>query len=176
MWWQYHIIDATAPSERTTELNAMLIVAHKKFRIRAAIAVTLLYAVCILAPSAAFAFAPPGAAAHCLTEPLGAAHVPQEQAVAINDVQARGGKHIHSDDVQASGGHIHSDAGMPDQHSDADGKKSHGNCCGLFCVTAMTHEAAPALAAPPAAPLIGPGQDFQLAGRGPDRINRPPIA
>ena len=94
MWWQYPIVGATAPDPETTELNAMLIVSSKSFRIRAAVAVTLLYAVCILAPSAAFAFAAPDAAAHCLTEPLGAAHVHQEKAAANSGIQADGGTHV----------------------------------------------------------------------------------
>jgi hypothetical protein len=164
MWWQCPILDAhVRRNHETAELNVLL-GCNKRRRIRAAVAVSLLYVVCILAPSAALALAEPGAAAHCLTESsLGAAHVHHERAAPNNDVHADGGAHIHSD------------AGMPDRHSDADGKSHGGNCCGLFCVTAMPYEPALALAVPPAAALVGLGQDYQLAGRGLDRINRPPI-
>ena len=144
------------------ELSAMLFVASRSFRIKAAVAATLLYAVCILAPSAAMAFADPDATAHCLTEP-GSAHVHQQQPA------------THSHETADRTAHLHSDTSTPQKHSNADGKNHGGNCCGLFCVTALPHEPALALSAPPAAALSGPGADYELAGRGPDRINRPPI-
>jgi len=133
----------------------------KRIRFRAAIAVAALYAFCVLAPHAALALTQ--AAAHCLTEPHGAAHVHQEQAAATS--------HVHADGVA----HVHSDTGTPHNHSDADGRDHGGNCCGLFCVTALTHEPTPALSEPLAASLVGLDEFDQLAGRGPDRINRPPI-
>ena len=137
----------------------MSLLLKKTFRIKAAVAVVLLYAVCILAPSAAFAFADRDAAAHCLTEPLGAAHVHQ---AANGDVHAEGVAHIHSD------------TGTPDEHSDANGKSR--NCCGLFCVTALSQELGPALSGPSPTGLTSLALDYELAGRGPDRIHRPPIA
>lgn len=140
------------------------LVSAKRCRVRAAVAATLLYVVCVLAPSAAFAFASPDAAALCLTEPLGAAHVHQERVAATGDVHADGAMHIHSDPA------------APDQDSDATGKSRGGNCCGLFCITALAHEPGLALSLPPATILTGLGHHYELAGRGPDRINRPPIA
>jgi hypothetical protein len=141
----------------------MLSVFSKRFRIKAAIAATVLYAVCVLAPSAALAFGDRDATAHCLTDVPVAAHVHQPQPAAHNHDSADGTAHEHSD------------SSTPQKHSDADGKNHAGNCCGLFCVTALAHEPALALSAPPTAALSGPGGDYELAGRGPDRINRPPI-
>lgn len=145
-------------SERT-----MLSALDKALRIKAAVALALVYASCILAPSAAFAVAAPDAAAHCLTEPLGAAHVHREHAAPKS--------HVHAEVT-----HTHHETRAPQKSSDADGKAHGGNCCGLFCVTALAHEPVPALSAPPAVTLLGAGHDYRLAGRGPDRINRPPIA
>ena len=134
---------------------------NKRFRLKAALALAALYAFCVLAPHAALALT--NAAAHCLTEPHGAAHVHQEQASAKS--------HVHADGVA----HSHSDTGAAHEESGADGKSHGGNCCGLFCVTALAHEPAPVLFAPQAAPLVGPAAFYHLSGCGPDRINRPPI-
>ena len=140
--------------------SAMLSGLNKRFRLKAAVALAALYAFCVLAPHTALALAN---AAHCLTEPHGAAHVHQEQAATKS--------HVHADGMA----HAHPDTGTPQKDSDADGKSHSGNCCGLFCVTALAHEPALALFVPPAALLVGLGEFYQLAGRGPDRINRPPI-
>jgi hypothetical protein len=134
----------------------------RRSRIKAAITATLLYAVCVLAPSAALALSA-DAAAHCLTGPGGAAHVHQQQTAPHGDVAAGGAVHEHSDES------------APHQHSDADGKSHAGTCCGLFCVTALPHEPVLSLAVPPTAALDRPHGVYELAGRGPDRINRPPI-
>ena len=141
--------------------GAMLSGLSKRFRLKAAIALAALYAFCVLAPHAALALT--NVAAHCLTEPHGAAHV--------HNAPAKAAKHVHADGVE----HSHDGASAPNEHSDGDGKSHSGNCCGLFCVTALSHGPAPALFAPPAAPRVGPGAFYHLAGCGPDRINRPPI-
>jgi hypothetical protein len=141
----------------------MSLVYRKSLRIKAAIAATLVYALCVLAPSVALAFADSEATAHCLTQAPVAAHVHQQQPAA------------HSHGSFDGAAHVHSDEGTPQQHSGADGKNHAGNCCGLFCVTAIPHEPALALSAPPVAALAGLGAAYELAGRGPDQINRPPI-
>jgi hypothetical protein len=142
-----------------TESNTMSFAFDKGFRIRAAIATMLLYAVCILAPSAACAF---DMVAHCLAGPFGAAHVHQAGAKSA----------VHHNE----GTSIHSGAGKLDPHSDANEKGRGGSCCGLFCVTAIAHEPGVAAPVPPAIGSTGPGIAYELTGRGPDRINRPPIA
>lgn len=130
----------------------------KRFRMKAALALAVLYAACVVAPHAALAITQ--VAAHCLTEPQGAAHV---------HGPAKAAKHVHADGAE----HDHGGA-VPDEHSDAGGKSS-GQCCGVFCVTALPHEPVPTLAASMIARRIGPGAFYLLIGHEPDRINRPPI-
>lgn len=140
---------------------AMLSALKKKFRLKAALALAALYAVCVVAPHAALALT--GDAVHCLTEAHGSAHMHKDPTATKN--------HVHSDGVT----HSHHDTGLPEVPSDTGDKSHSGNCCGLFCVTALVHEPPLVISTPPAALLVGPGEFYRLAGRGPDRINRPPI-
>lgn len=148
----------------------MLVWLGNRLRCRAALALAALYAFCILFPVAAFALGGT-AAAHCLTE-TAPAHVHKAAAKAeTTHVHGDGSVHSHATPAQ----HRHADAGAA--HHDEDGaKQDHaGTCCGLFCVSAIAHEP-PAVAA---SAVIGmrtvASPDFALAGRGPFRINRPPI-
>lgn len=129
----------------------------KRFRRKAALTLALLYGFCILAPHAAMALT--NNAAHCLDDHVAA--------------------HVHNDPA-AQQPHLHADGsahqGAPHQHSGGDKKSHSGSCCGLFCVTAIAQEPGLALAAPPPAVATTPSLDYILAGRGPGRINRPPIA
>jgi len=138
-----------------------------QFRWRAALAVAVLYAVCILAPHAAMALGS-ASAAHCLTASSTLAHV-HKKASSSPHVHANGETHHHG-----SASHHHDDG---NQTSDENGKsKDHsGTCCGLFCVTAIAANDAIFLA-----PNLSLATDLQgtgdsLAGRGPGRLNRPPI-
>jgi hypothetical protein len=139
----------------------MLLVYKKTFRIKAAIAATLLYAICVLAPSAALAFSPQ--AAHCLTETQSAAHVHGDAAQAA--------PHIHDDGA----GDAHADSADAQNPSHTEDKARSNNCCGLFCVSALASEPAAALLASPTPALDGPTLTFRLDGREPSRIHRPPI-
>ena len=140
----------------------MLSVATKTFRIKAAIALAVLYAICILAPSAAFAFSDNPDVAHCLTEN----HV----AAAVHD---HGGKvHVHADGTA----HRHHDEGAPQKPSGDDGKGQAASCCGLFSVVAIAGEPGFALGLFSRAAAVLPVLCEALSGRGPERINRPPIA
>ena len=141
----------------------MLLVLKKGSRIKAAIAATLLYAVCVLAPSAALAFADPGATAHCLSDSQGAAHVHRDTAQAA--------PHVHADNTE----HAHADTLGAQNSSHTDGKARNSTCCGLFCISALASEAAAALLAAPASALHGPALTFHIDGREPGRIHRPPI-
>jgi hypothetical protein len=132
----------------------------RRFRFNAALALAAIYAFCVIAPHAALAVT--DTTAHCLTEPHGASHVHRAQAETRVHVHADGTAHAHGDTA-------------PHQQKDAD-KDHGGTCCGLFCVSALAHEPALTLSAPLAATPIGLGQQYELAGRGPERINRPPIA
>lgn len=130
----------------------------KTVRRKAAVTIAVLYALCILAPSAVLALN--SAAAHCLTDSNSLAHVHQDHAKA----------HVHSDGATDQH-HTHHDD-KPHKHSDAGG----GNCCGLFCSTALPSVANVGFAELPTAAKIDPVRADALTGRAPDRINRPPIA
>ncbi|HZL36769.1 MAG TPA: hypothetical protein VFC78_15730 [Tepidisphaeraceae bacterium] len=135
----------------------------KNFRMRAAILIALAYAFCALAPSAALALNSSPAAFHCLAE-LAGMSVPEDHASTYEP--------MHSTPHQ----HDHADKGVADKSSDSHGKAHTGNCCGLFCMSAMAHdpEITLTVSAPssPALPAVANG----LAGCGPSRLHRPPIA
>jgi len=129
-------------------------------RWRAALALIAIFAFCILVPSVALALT--NAAAHCFTETHSVAHV--HQVAAKTHVHADGVSHTH-----------HADENAPSKPADADDNTHGGNCCGLFCLTALTHEASNALVAPTAVIRTLPVLADSLSGRDPGRINRPPI-
>jgi hypothetical protein len=138
----------------------MLSAVAKTVRIRAAIVLAALYALCILAPAAAFAFSDNPAVAHCLTE----GHV---------GVHDHGGKaHVHADGTA----HQHHDDGAAPQPSGDDGKAPMATCCSLFSVVAISGEPVPSLEFYSLASVVQPPPGEALSGRGPERINRPPIA
>jgi hypothetical protein len=136
----------------------MLSVLTKTSRAKAAIVVAALYMLCILAPSAAFAFSANPTVAHCLTE----GHV---------GVHDHGGKvHVHADGAA----HQHDDDGVAPPSGDNE-KSRVATCCSLFSVVAISGEPGLSLGlySPPsiASPILADA----LSGRGPERINRPPI-
>jgi hypothetical protein len=139
----------------------------RRLRIRTALALVALYAVCILAPHAAMALS--ALPSHCLTDASLPAHIHTTSA----HTHAADAGH-HHDDHAAQAPHDHADASTPHKH---DGKSHPStNCCGVFCVSAMGCEpqaiSAPALMVSVSTPAL----DEALAGRGPGRINRPPIS
>lgn len=129
----------------------------RQFRFKAALALAALYAFCILAPHAALAFTHAANALPCLGESQGLAHVHKAATTT----------HVHAD------GTTHEHKGGKTQHSD--GKAQDANCCGLFCVTALTNDPGVVLVVPE----LGTPSLVALArappSRGPERINRPPI-
>jgi hypothetical protein len=132
-------------------------------RVRAAIALAALYAVCVVAP--ALALAGSTRAAHCLTDDQdGLAHVHAR-------AQAPSSMHAHGDGTL----HEHADHAAPAGGAD-DPPGLAGSCCGLFCISAVTGDAALPVAEPVHASRVLPLPDDRRAGRGPDRINRPPIS
>ena len=144
----------------------MLSALTKTVRVKAAIVLAVLYALCILAPAVAFALSDDPALAHCLTE----GHV------GIHDHGAKpehGGKlHVHADGTA----HQHHDDGAAPQSSGNDGKAAIATCCGLFSVVAIPGELLPNFGLHSLASVVLPVLADALSGRGPDRINRPPIA
>ena len=134
----------------------------KSFRIKAAIVLAVAYAFCVLAPTTGLAFADAAHAVPCLTDHhgLAAAH------------NHGGTTHVHTD----GNTHRHADNGASHKHSEGDGKAHPGNCCGLFCMSALATDPAVTLGTPAEATALFPAADTGPASRGPDRINRPPIA
>src|SRR6516162_7808533 len=128
----------------------MLSVFAKAIRVKGAIVLAALYTLCILAPSAAFAFSASPGVAHCLTE----GHV-----------------HIHADGTAHH--HDHDGAAPP---SGDDEKSRVASCCSLFSVVALPGEPGPSLGLYSPGSTVLPVLADALSGRGPERINRPPIA
>jgi hypothetical protein len=121
----------------------------KRLRRRAATLLVVLYAVCLLAPSAAFALADGPRQAHCLTQAdhgLAKAHFDHDSA-----------KHEH-----------------PQKSDDEQGQLK--NCCGLFCLTALT----PLLDLTIGQSLVGSTLvatlEDAVARSEPRRLDRPPIS
>ena len=148
----------------------MLSVPTKAFRIRAAIALAALYALCILAPSAAFALSDNPAVAHCLIEGHAGIHVHDGKT----HLDAT---HVHAIHLHADGNaHQHHDHGTAQEPAGDDGKGSVANCCGLFSVVAIPGEPGLALGSSTHVSAFVPSARDALSGRGPDRLYRPPIS
>lgn len=135
----------------------------KTFRTRAAILIALAYAFCVLAPSAALAIAANPASLHCLDELSGLSGLSAPS-------HHEGLSHTHAD-----GAVHHHDRSVPDHHSGGS-KADDGSCCGLFGVTALTHDpgltfGVSALASPAVSATVN-----GLDGRAPAPLHRPPIA
>jgi len=135
----------------------MLIRVTKAIRIRAALVLAILFGVCAISPSLALAFSDSSSATHCLTDG--------------HHGTAKSQKHDHGAGEVAS--HSHSGEGQAD--ADQSGDVAPGNCCGVFCLTALSasidHSFAPQVNASTPYPAL---QDA-VVGSGPGRINRPPI-
>jgi hypothetical protein len=129
----------------------------RSWRAHAARLLVALYALCVMAPALALAMGDV-ANAHCLNA------VTAQAAPAAHS-------HVHADGTV----HSHADHGAPSHHSDG-GKAHMGSCCGLFCLAGLPTELGPVVEQTVhASTEILPREDH-LIGRGPDRINRPPIA
>jgi hypothetical protein len=139
----------------------------KRLRVRAAIALAALYAACVMAPPLALAFADGAAAAHCLTDD----HHAATHRHSTPDAHQHGGVHRHADGAV----HKHADdAGTSMNGGEDEPTSTTGSCCGLFCFAATTGDL-PEIGQPVHASSVLPALDEHLAGRGPERINRPPI-
>jgi hypothetical protein len=143
----------------------MLSAVARTVRIRAAITLAALYALCILTPAAAFAFSDNPAVAHCLTE----GHVGVHEHSGKND---HGKAHVHADGTTHQ---HHADDAAPQPAGD-DAKSPMATCCGLFSVVAIPGEPVPSLGFYSLSSVVLPPPGEALSGRGPERINRPPIA
>ena len=133
---------------RSLQAKALMLgFSPRKWRYRAASLLVVLYALCLVAPTAVLAFNADSTPAHCLTE----------------DSQAAGSSHVHSGQNRSDTG----DTGDVD-HDQA------SKCCGLFSVSDVL---APFNAATMRLPLmsqIAPLFVAGLSGQDSDRIDRPP--
>ena len=133
----------------------------RPWRARAAGLLVALYALCVMAPAIALGFGDDVARAHCLS-------VVTERVSAHDHAHAGGTAHSHAD-------HAH-DHGAPSKGVDTTGKSHMGSCCGLFCLAALPSEFASAVEQTVHGSEVVSLREDSLAGRGPDRINRPPIS
>jgi len=136
---------------------------RRGFRLRAASALVVLYAVCLLAPAAAFAFGDGTKAAHCLTDNnhgLVASH-------AHDASSAPGHEHKHE----------HHDAATHQHSGDGDRQQTKtDDCCGLFCLSALAPSIDLSFAQSDVLASIPAVNANSILGRGPDRLYRPPDA
>jgi hypothetical protein len=140
----------------------MLSALNKEVRSKGAIVLAVVYALCVMAPSAVFAMVAPDAAAHCLTEDHGFA-APAHRGEATYR-HADGAAHQHGDDHAMT------------PPADNGGKGQGTTCCGLFSVVGIAGDPAHTIGAFIVASLLVPVLHDAMSGRGPERINRPPIA
>ncbi|MGN6463827.1 MAG: hypothetical protein ACTHLY_21835 [Pseudolabrys sp.] len=129
----------------------------------------MFYALCVLAPAAAFAFGDGANAAHCLTE----ANHHGVQAVQVHAQGHADQMHQHGDGTM----HMHQQQAAVDH----DNKNDHGTkksidaqCCGLICLTALP--ATDMMVGIPAvmrAPVVLSRPD-EIVGQSPARLDRPP--
>jgi len=146
--------------------DVMLVRLGKGMRSRAALAAAAFYAFCVLAPSTAVAL---GSGGHCLTEDRPVAHVHKAKAEVAPHTHADGTVHHHSGTPSA----VDDATADPFQRSKADDK--NGSCCGLFCISAIATDSAPALLKPVSFAAALPARVDALTGRDPGRLHRPPI-
>ena len=158
----------------------MLSLPTKSFRVKAAVAVAALYAVCMLLPAAAFALADGRMAPPCLLDDLAAAAPYHATAVNVPAAHHHDGDAQHDHAGAIAHHHHHGDgarATAPEPQSDPNHAKSRpGECCGLFPMVALGVGVRPALAPSRLASSVIPVLTDVLVGHEPDRIIRPPIA
>jgi hypothetical protein len=151
----------------------MLVRLTKATRRCAAMLVGALYALCLIMPSASVALGAGDRPVHCFTdEQLGPTHIHQV------GVHQTGAAHAHAEGHAQA--HVHADGtthGHDGPHHPAPSNKGNdpATCCGLFGLTAMAVDPHIDLGVPSHRSSILPVSFEKLTGRGPDRINRPPI-
>lgn len=134
----------------------------KRTRLRGALAMAALYAVCVLAPHAALAFGGGEHAAHCLTG--------SDKGVAEH-VHADGTSHMQSDGTA----HAQHESNAAKQDTHDNGKlHSASSCCGLFSMTALDNAVDTSLAVLPQAAAHYLILTATLWGGRPDCLYRPP--
>jgi len=134
----------------TRKQPKMLTRLPKRARIRVALVVAAVYAVCVVSPALAIASTDGTGASHCFTD--------DHHGVSV--------EHVHGD------AHSH-DKGAVNKSNDHEKRKSE-DCCGLFCITAGAVPLGVELAEPNHGTPITVVFDNAPGGRPGDRIDRPP--
>ena len=117
-----------------------------KWRVRAASLLVVLYAFCLVAPTAVLALSTNMTAVHCLTESL----------------PAGGSNHVHENDSHRN----HSPSS--DDHDQT------SKCCGLFLVNGVVPASDFVTARAPLVSQLSSTFEASLSGQDSDRIDRPP--
>jgi hypothetical protein len=137
----------------------------KAKRLKAAAVLALFYALCSVAPAAAFTFGDGSRTAHCLSQndDHGLHAVGAHQHSAVN-------MHSHEDGTA----HVHGKKTDSEDSSSEHGNKSETQCCGLICLSALpasvTDGNLPDLPHIAAIGIV----ERRLAGQLPVRLDRPP--
>lgn len=133
-------------------VGRMLSVLTRKMRLWAAAGMAAFYAVCLLAPVAAFAFG--NGEAHCLTQ----------------DNHGLSSVHMHDD----GSAHRHAAEPLADVPDGTDNSKASGKCCGVVCLAAMAPAAQDSLTPDFHPPHVFAIAQDALVGGIPARLYRPP--
>lgn len=138
----------------------------KRLRLQAALIVIAVYALSVVAPPVALAFIDGSVAAHCLFEDSdGAPHLHAKSA----SIQVAPHQHI------TTAAHNHADISGPLKAGDETQAAVVG-CCGLFSAPAVFRSQTVLLVDRVPESLPFPTLDYNLTGRGPELLHRPPIA
>jgi hypothetical protein len=163
----------------------MSALATKSLRVKAAVALAVVYGFCVLLPAFAFALADGRMAPPCLVEELAAVsahdygpmHDHNATTAQMSSHHHDGGDHHHAlaADAQAAVHHHGAVGGAPPADHDH-GKSRPGECCGLFPLMAFADGLSGVVAPSRLTSVVIPVMTDAMVGRGPDRIIRPPIA
>jgi hypothetical protein len=149
----------------------MFFLATKFFRIRAALALAAMYGFCALAPSLAFAVFDNPAVPFCLTE----SYLNPNLYGGVTHAHDDGGAHHHVDHTAS---HQHSsphEPSTPPQHPLNGASGNPTDCCGLFPMVGLFGVAHVDFGPSNVVSMPFPALTDALQGRGPERINKPPI-
>lgn len=136
-----------------------------RLRVRAAIALAVLYVVCVIMPSVALAFAGRGVTIRCLSL----------VRYGIAQVSLQSESHTHSG-IHTHGAVVRENAdGVPIKGGNVQLKQHAGWHCGFFCFVAVVENLAATIGRHSHASPLFWAADEILHGCGPSRISRPPM-
>jgi hypothetical protein len=135
---------------------------------RAAATFAVAYLLCMLAPPLALALADSAEALHCLT----ARYENRLPLVAVDKAATPHSHEAHSHhDTAGEQDHLNHDAGAPL----AGGMDVAADCCGYLCLSAIPVGPVPCVGPQERIFTTEARRGESIAGRDPDRIDRPPI-